>query len=457
MSRIVVIGDSLLDRDISGRVERLCPDAPVPVVDGATESARPGGAALAAALAAADGHQVTLVTAMSDDAAGSELAAALTQAAVTTATLRTDAATAEKVRVRSAGHTLLRFDRGCELGEVYDADSYGFLDGADAVLVADYGRGVTALPRLRAALARITSAGARVVWDPHPRGSAPVARCVLVTPNASEAALFSGESGAEATIAILAGRAGALRESWRAGAVCVTLGRRGALLHTGGDAPLMVPARRVSATDPCGAGDRFASAAAAALAGGALPSEAVTVAVGAATEFVEAGGAATLRVGAPTTPAEPALSAMGIVSRVRAAGGSVVATGGCFDLLHAGHVALLESARALGDCLVVLVNSDSSVRRLKGSGRPLVPSSDRAAVLSGLSSVDGVVVFDEDTPEAALQELRPDIWAKGGDYTLDTLPESSLVAAWGGQVVLLPFLEGRSTTRLVQGVLARAR
>jgi rfaE bifunctional protein nucleotidyltransferase chain/domain/rfaE bifunctional protein kinase chain/domain len=453
VSRIVVVGDSLLDRDISGRVERLCPDAPVPVVDGAVETVRPGGAALAAALTAADGHDVVLVTAVADDPAGAELLAALASCGVAVVGLRTDAATAEKVRIRGAGHTLLRFDRGCQTAPVYDAGDYDVLDGADAVLVADYGRGVTSLPRLREALA-----GHRVVWDPHPRGSSPVAGCTLVTPNAAEAALFAGEAGADADIAVTARRAAALRDQWHAGAVSVTLGARGALLHTGGEAPLVVPARSVSATDPCGAGDRFASAAAAALAAGSLPSEAVTTAVAAASSFVEGGGAASFRPGAARAPATGPVAQRGdTVKRVRAAGGRVVATGGCFDLLHAGHVALLEQARALGDCLVVLLNSDESVRRLKGPSRPLQPAADRAAVLSALSSVDSVVVFEEDTPEAALSRLRPDIWAKGGDYTIDALPESSLVASWGGQVVLLPFLQGRSTTRLVQEVLANAR
>jgi rfaE bifunctional protein nucleotidyltransferase chain/domain len=372
---------------------------------------------------------------------------------VAVAPLRTDAATAEKVRVRGAGHTLLRFDRGCEPGTVYDASSYDALDGADAVLVADYGRGVTALPRLRAALA-----GRRIVWDPHPRGSAPVDGCTLVTPNAPEAAQFTGEPGDDASVAVVSRRAAALRERWHAGAVAVTLGARGALLHTGGDAPLVVPARRVLATDPCGAGDRFAAAAAAALAAGALPSGAVQAAVAAASAFVEAGGAATFSPGvAAPSPLQANGAVADVLARVRSAGGTVVATGGCFDLVHAGHVALLEQARALGDCLVVLLNSDGSVRRLKGPSRPLQNAADRAALLSALSCVDAVVVFDEDTPEAALARLRPDVWAKGGDYSADSLPEASLVASWGGQVVLLPFLAGRSTTRLVQEVLANAR
>jgi rfaE bifunctional protein nucleotidyltransferase chain/domain len=131
----------------------------------------------------------------------------------------------------------------------------------------------------------------------------------------------------------------------------------------------------------------------------------------------------------------------------------VVATGGCFDVLHAGHVRLLAEARSLGDCLVVCLNSDASVRRLKGPGRPRSSQSDRAAVLLALSSVDAVAVFDEDTPAEVLDRLRPDVWVKGGDYAGTELPEAGVLARWGGQAVVLPYLAGRSTTRLLQEVV----
>jgi rfaE bifunctional protein nucleotidyltransferase chain/domain len=139
-----------------------------------------------------------------------------------------------------------------------------------------------------------------------------------------------------------------------------------------------------------------------------------------------------------------------VIARVRAQGGTVVATGGCFDLLHPGHVRTLQSARALGDCLVVCLNSDASVRRLKGPRRPVVEQADRAAVLLALGCVDAVEVFDEDTPVAVLERLRPDLWVKGGDYAAGELPEAAALARWNGRAVILPFLEGRSTTRLIE-------
>jgi rfaE bifunctional protein nucleotidyltransferase chain/domain len=205
--------------------------------------------------------------------------------------------------------------------------------------------------------------------------------------------------------------------------------------------------------DPCGAGDAFAAAAALALADGAVTGEAVAAAVAAASAFVARGGASNWTgardaVDAPAPAADSSVPAL--LARVRAAGGTVVATGGCFDLLHPGHVATLRAARGLGDCLVVCINSDESVRRLKGPSRPLVTAADRARVLEALEFVDAVVVFEEDTPAEVLDRLRPDVWAKGGDYAGADLPEAAVLRRWGGQAVVLPYLDGHSTTALVE-------
>ena len=168
----------------------------------------------------------------------------------------------------------------------------------------------------------------------------------------------------------------------------------------------------------------------------------------AASAFVARGGASAWDRAEPGEVAAP--GADGVIARVRAAGGTVVATGGCFDLLHPGHVATLRAARGLGDCLVVCINSDGSVRRLKGPSRPLVTASDRARVLEALEFVDAVVVFDEATPAEVLDRLRPDVWAKGGDYAGADLPEADVLRRWGGQAVVLPYLDGHSTTALVE-------
>ncbi|MFJ8536206.1 D-glycero-beta-D-manno-heptose 1-phosphate adenylyltransferase [Streptomyces sp. NPDC093591] len=477
---LLVVGDALLDHDLSGRAERLAPDAPVPVVSGARRTTRPGGAALAACLAAADDRPVTLVTALGDDPASASLRRLLA-GRVELVALPLTGALSSKTRVLAGGRSLLRLDDGDGRARRATDEACRAIAEADAVLVADYGRGTADVLRdaLGDAVRRVP-----VVWDPHPRGRQPLPDVRLVTPSATEArgfadALGTAEPEDGGALHTAARDADTLVRAWRAAAVAVTLGGRGALLSHG-ETPLLVPSPVAADGDACGAGDRFAATAAGLLADGELTETAVRGAVHAATRYVAEGGVGSLTMSAEdsadatgaadaayagdaaahttTTPQDPPLTpertstddALGTAARVRAAGGTVVAAGGCFDLLHAGHVALLQAARRTGDCLVVCVNSDASVRRRKGDGRPLVPLADRIRVLRALECVDAVAVFDEDTPERLLGELRPHIWAKGGDYARVDLPEAELVASWGGQVVLLPYLDGRSTTGLAE-------
>jgi D-beta-D-heptose 7-phosphate kinase / D-beta-D-heptose 1-phosphate adenosyltransferase len=468
---LVVVGDTLLDRDIDGHVERLAPDAPVPVVDERERRARPGGAGLAALLAARDGREVTLVTALAADAAADELRALLAAGGVRVIDLGLPGTTVEKIRVCADGRPLVRLDRGDGgIPGPLTAPARAALDGAGAVLVCDYGRGMAAQPGVRAALEHV-GADVPIVWDPHPRGPAPVAGARVVTPNAAEAARFAaglppragGADGAAATSGGPVGAAGdygrALTRAWSAVSVCVTIGARGAVLAFADGTPLAVPAPAIAGGDPCGAGDRFASALAGLLADGELPSQAVGGAVAVASAFVAAGGAGAVRVAHPGAVAGPSApppqDAIAVAARVRAAGGTVVATGGCFDLLHAGHAAMLEAARSLGDCLIVCLNADASVRRLKGEARPVVGQEDRAALLRALSCVDGVAIFDEDVPERVLRELRPHLFVKGGDYHAAELPEAATLAQWGGRAVTVPYMAGRSTTRILQEAIER--
>jgi D-beta-D-heptose 7-phosphate kinase / D-beta-D-heptose 1-phosphate adenosyltransferase len=447
---LVVVGDALLDVDLVGTASRLTPDAPVPVVEDVETRERPGGAALAAVVAArGTRREVVLVTPMADDEDADRLRALLA-GRVRLVEIPATGGTAVKRRVRVGDHSVARIDSGAPvagLGEL-PVEAARVVRGAAAVLVADYGRGTTADPAVRAVLAE---AGGPIVWDPHPRGADPVPHTRLVTPNGAEAARVASLAGMAAEgdgLAAVGARAEALIRHWGVGAVAVTLGARGALLSYGEGAPMVVPAVPVSGGDPCGAGDSFAAAAALALADGAVTGEAVAMAVAAASAFVARGGASAWDGAEPKLVSEP--GGEGVIARVRAAGGTVVATGGCFDLLHPGHVATLRAARGLGDCLVVCINSDDSVRRLKGPSRPLVTAPDRARVLEALEFVDAVVVFDEDTPAEVLDRLRPDVWAKGGDYAGADLPEAAVLRRWGGQAVVLPYLDGHSTTALVE-------
>ncbi|MBF4581525.1 bifunctional heptose 7-phosphate kinase/heptose 1-phosphate adenyltransferase [Curtobacterium sp. VKM Ac-2865] len=452
--RIAVVGDTLLDVDVSGTSERLSPDAPVPVVDVRTDDRRAGGAGLVATMLAKDGHDVTLVTVLSDDARAAEIRDLLPGVRIVAGP--SGVATPVKTRVRVGDHALVRIDEGCDTPPVPSAtpEMTAALDDVDAVIVADYGRGVAAAPAVREAIARATE-HTPVVWDPHPKGAVPVAGITVATPNASEARRFT-EIGGEG-VPFATDAAAALVDAWDVRAVAVTLGDRGALVGrrtARGLDSRFLPAPSVTAGDPCGAGDRLAAGVAVALAGGSDVPDAVAAGVADASAYLAAGGVTSLLADAPAPVEVPGVDrdALRVVHRIRSGGGTVVATGGCFDLLHAGHARTLSAARALGDCLVVCLNSDSSVRQLKGPERPFMTQDDRVELLLALDCVDAVVVFDETTPDEALRRFRPDVWAKGGDYTADELPEAVTLAEWGGRVVTVPFHPGRSTTRLAAAI-----
>ncbi|MEU1850608.1 D-glycero-beta-D-manno-heptose 1-phosphate adenylyltransferase [Streptomyces sp. NPDC019990] len=440
---LVVVGDALLDRDLTGRAERLAPDAPVPVVDDCGERIRPGGAALAAYLAARDGRDVTLVAGVGDDPASQALRRLL-EPWLTLVPLPLTGPLSEKTRILAQNRPVVRLDRGAGRTREATDTAREAVRTAPAVLVSDYGRGT--VDALRDALA----ARPPLVWDPHPRGGTPVPGTRLVTPAEKEAHTLAPRDGTpRRDLHAAAHSAAALVAHWRVAAVAVTLGARGALLSYG-DHPLLVPAPAAHHGDSCGAGDRFAATAAGLLADGVLVAAAVEGAVASASGFVAAGGASAVPDADDAPPPPPGDDPHALAARIRAAHGTVVAAGGCFDLLHAGHVGLLQAARGLGDCLVVCVNSDASVRRRKGEGRPVTPLADRIRVLRALACVDAVAVFDEDTPERLLADLRPDVWVKGGDYAAADLPEAALLQKWGGQAVLLPYLDGRSSTALME-------
>ena len=448
---LVIVGDCLRDVDVHGAVDRLCPDAPAPVLAAESTHERPGGAGLTALLASrSSSRPVRLVTALGEDA--ESLRALLTGVDVVAAAA--EGTTPTKTRMLAGDRVLLRVDAGGLHDAQVSSEVLDAIAGAGAVLISDYGRGLTADPAVREAL---TAAAARVplVWDPHPHGAPPVPGATLVTPNLSEARGYvsevpgySRELHSRGFPHEPAALGEALREHWGVDAVAVTAGSRGAVLR-GAVGTSVTPAEPARGGDPCGAGDRFAATAAVALADGAALDDAVRAAVAAAAEFVAAGGAGAI----DDTPDPPsAEQPTDVVTAARERGATVVATGGCFDLLHAGHARTLAAARRLAGedgVLVVCLNSDASVRRLKGPDRPVVAEADRAEMLRALAAVDAVEVFDEDDPRTVLERLRPDVWVKGGDYATDELPETPLVRGWGGEVVAVPYHAGRSSTRLL--------
>lgn len=451
---IAVIGDVLLDRTVDGTSDRLCPDAPVPVLDVAETVETPGGAGLAALLCTENAGRVTLVAPIADDAGGRRLTALLADR-VEMIACGHRGPTRTKTRVRSAGQPIVRLDQGGPASPTTLplAAIRRTLETADAVLVSDYGAGITAQEDLRAAVADVAR-HKPVVWDPHPRGNTPVPGTALVTPNLAEArrAVGTPTVAAELATAEVARR---LADHWPVRAVAVTAGPAGAFLADGTGQVRYFPAVATTGGDPCGAGDRFAATVTIGLARRKLLSEAVGRGVTEATAWVRGigrDGVCQARTGDPAA-GEPDVSAPSVeelARNLRGAGRSIVATGGCFDIVHAGHVATLQAARRLGDTLVVLLNSDASVRRLKGPHRPIVGELDRARVLQSLDCVTAVVVFDEDDPRRVLAELRPDVWVKGGDYGGTLLLESDVVTEHGGSIVFVPYLTGRSTTSIIE-------
>ncbi|MET0235655.1 MAG: PfkB family carbohydrate kinase [Kibdelosporangium sp.] len=278
---LVVVGDTLLDIDLIGSVTRLCPDAPVAVLDLECELVRPGGAGLAAALASSGGLDVTLVTAIAGDTDGDRLRKALGDTPFVAGP--SWAATPVKTRIRAAGQSLMRVDRGGRGDPVVTDEMLDAVRTADAVLVSDYGRGLTRDQRLRDLLSQIARR-TPIVWDPHPRGPDPVCGIRIVTPNTAEAVAASGSSDPREAAVLL-------RTRWRTGAVVITMGSRGAILACEGE-PVTIPAPRIAATDPCGAGDCFAATVAVRLMSGASSEHAVRSGVAAASRFLAAGGAA---------------------------------------------------------------------------------------------------------------------------------------------------------------------
>ena len=462
--RICVVGDLLLDVDVDGTATRMCPDAPVPVIDKQQEKTRAGGAGLVATLLAADGHDVTLVTALATDAGAKRLRESLAGVAVVATGL--EGGTPTKTRLRANGVQVARIDSDCVDVRTLKStpDMAEAIARGDALVIADYGHGLLKDAALRKAV-QDRAASVPVVWDPHPRGTDPVPGVAAVTPNLREALTVSGTAGAGLSAATLAGRR--LLQRWNCRSVVVTLGERGALMQQATPdnvtAPLLISPPRLVVTDPCGAGDRFASALAVFLADGHPISSAVEEAVAATARFLGSGGVGALPCTGvagsgsivPTAAAQAGGGAEALARSVRARGGTVVATGGCFDVLHAGHIRMLNQARGLGDCLIVLLNSDASVSRMKGPGRPIVAEAERVEMLRALASVDAVVVFGDNTPEQTLRVLRPDLWVKGGDYSVETLSEAGVLREWGGHALTVTYHAKHSTTLLAQA-LARA-
>ncbi|MEM1178785.1 MAG: bifunctional heptose 7-phosphate kinase/heptose 1-phosphate adenyltransferase [Acidobacteriota bacterium] len=449
--RITVVGDAISDVYLHGKVRRLSPEAPIPVVQVEREERRPGGAANVACNLARLGARVTLLAAAARDSEGFLLRESLDEYGVETVLVDAPATT-RKVRVLGSRQHISRLDYDTLLDEDRDRDRR-LLDAvpgdSQLVVISDYGKGLCSTALCRALIQRSRSAGSPVLVDPH-RGAWDRYRgATLLTPNLEElSAATDGRLKDDDEVIEHAGED--IRRRYELDALLVTRSERGMTLLRE-ETCEHHPTLALDVFDVSGAGDTVIAAVAAARGWGWGWSAAVDFANRAARVVVGKSGTATASLeeieGLAGQVKERDLDQLvREVEEWRRQGLRLVVTNGCFDLLHAGHVVLLESAKRLGDRLVVAVNDDAGVQRLKGPSRPLNNLSRRVAVLSALSSVDRVLPFSEDTPRQLLEALSPDVLVKGGDYRLDEV----IGREFAKETVLVPLVEELSTTRLAE-------
>lgn len=464
--RVLVVGDVMLDRYWHGATFRISPEAPVPVVHVKDLEERPGGAANVALNIAALGAKVSLLGVVGDDEPGKSLNALLSNAGVDCDFLTTPGLpTVTKLRVLSRHQQLIRLDFEENISSVIDSKSLlscyaKLLEEVDVIILSDYGKGTLAPIRELIELGR--EKGKCVLIDPKNKNFGVYRDASLLTPNMSE---FEAIVGVCKDVDEIESKAKDLIKTLNLDAMLVTRGEHGMSLISAGEESLHLPTQAREVFDVTGAGDTVISVLAACLASGETKPTSVHLANIAAGIVVGKLGTAVV--------SEPELRRalkhdqehfLGVVSETILSaeiaeactrGEKIVMTNGCFDILHAGHVSYLEQARKLGDRLIVAVNDDASVKQLKGSQRPINILNHRMAVLAGLASVDWVVPFAEETPERLVCKLLPDVLVKGGDYKAEDIAGYACMQAQGNSVEILPFLDGVSTSNIVNKILTR--
>jgi D-beta-D-heptose 7-phosphate kinase / D-beta-D-heptose 1-phosphate adenosyltransferase len=462
-----VVGDVILDEYLVGDISRISPEAPVPVMKVQEQQLRLGGATNVARQVALLGGRVSLCGAVGTDAAGDAVLAACAESGIDTrAVARVDGVpTTRKVRVLGRGQQIVRLDwedtRPCP--SPLAAEMVARLRSGpppDVIVISDYGKGFLIPETLAAVFQFGRERGVEVLVDPKRSDFEAYRGATLIKPNLAEVSHAVGRSLGAARTAEIVAAAAELTERCGLAAMVVTLGDRGILVVPRDAEPREIRAQRREVFDVTGAGDTAMAVLACGLAaGGTLVESAELANLAAGIVVGEVGAAAVapaeLLAAIEVRRQARVLDRRGLVAQVEAwrlRGLRVVFTNGCFDLLHVGHLELLREAASLGDVLVLGINSDDSVRRLKGGDRPLTSEDERATLLAALDCVDAVTIFDEDTPLALLRAVRPDVLVKGGDYALDEVVGRELVESYGGRVELVPILPERSTSRLVERI-----
>lgn len=461
-ARVLVVGDVMLDRYWHGVSSRISPEAPVPVVKISQKDDRPGGAANVALNMAALGAQVSLVGVVGIDEAGEILQQRLAAAGINASLQLTGKSpTITKLRVTSRHQQLLRMDfeekfHSQDVNQIFNKTRHQ-LTQANVLILSDYAKGT--LQDCQSLIALAKSAGVPVLVDPKGNQFDLYKGASLLTPNFHEFEAVVGPCRDEAT---LVEKGNGLIEKLNLDALLITRGEHGMTLLRHNQPELHLPARAREVFDVTGAGDTVIAILAASLSTGLDLPHAVALANLAAGIVVGKQGTAVVSV---PELRRAIISEQGVERGVvsedqllmaledaRASGEKIVFTNGCFDIIHAGHVGYLDDARKQGDRLIVAVNSDASIKRLKGEGRPINTLDRRMTVLAGLGAVDWVVSFDEDTPERLLRRLKPDVLVKGGDYKEDQVVGADLVKNYGGEVKVLSFFDNCSTTSIVNRI-----
>ena len=481
--RVLVIGDVMLDRYIQGEVDRISPEAPVPVLRHAQRYDRAGGAANVALNLAGLGCQTFLAGFWGDDAEQKQLASLLEAALVDTlGMVSSSLPTCSKTRIIGRRQQLLRLDiessdpiPQIELDRLTER-AVELTAKVHAVVLSDYAKGALTAELCHAVTRAARDRGIPVLVDPKTHDFSKYSGATTVCPNLAELSLATRIPATDTPALLAAGQALVIEHELQF--LTVTRSEKGIAILRAPTAPHSIasahtastieehPARAREVFDVSGAGDTVIATLAASLAAGIPVSTAVELANLAAGIVV--GKVGTVPVSAAElvallTPSSGVVSAEKIltpevararVAEWRATGETIVFTNGCFDLLHVGHITLLEDCHRFGSKLILGLNADSSVCRLKGPSRPIVGERERARVMAALASVDAVVLFEEDTPLDLIRSLRPDVLVKGGDYTIDTVIGHELVQAAGGRVEIIPTVEGFSTTNIVKKLTA---
>ena len=467
---IVVVGDVILDEYIDGEINRISPEAPVGVLDCKSETYMLGGAANVAANVVKLGCKATLIGVTGNDSAAAELKSLLKKQKIDSGQIVTsrDRPTIKKSRIISRHQQLLRIDRenrrpipkSVETKLIQNFKKA--LAKADGAIISDYDKGLLTKKLLREVISYAKKTGKRVVVDPKGDSFAKYKGASVVTPNRIELEKLTGIKCGDKKSVEKAARQIIKKQS--ISCVLATLGADGMALFTNKGESHFFPTVAREVFDVTGAGDTVVAVFSAALLGGMLPEEAARLsnhAGGLQVAQLGAGGISKKEMerslagaaGFDESKIVNLKDAAELANTLRKQNKKVVFTNGCFDLIHFGHIQYLRKAKKLGHRLVLGLNSDSSVKRLKGKNRPLLSEHDRAHILAALDCVDMVVIFDEKTPIKLIKAIKPDVLVKGGDYKIDQIVGYKEIKNWGGRVLTLPYVKGNSTTGIIEKII----